>query len=131
MPDVVRNIQLVFDEASGIFDSTTQTLNVSATISWLPPLLLYGVLQDYSVTVQDLSRITVFMDPSIPPSTTSVTSVVQVSPVTGYTVTVNATTGGGVSSDTSSSFASPESGEMLARALGMVAQLQDTLEWYQ
>lgn len=113
VPDAVRDIALVFDAASGVYNPDTRVLNISVTITWLPPPELYGVIQEYSVTVQDSLGVTIFQDISASPSLTSVTATIQVSPFEGYSVTVNVTTGGGLSSNTSSSITSPETGEEL------------------
>jgi hypothetical protein len=119
VPDAVRDIQLVFDEASGTFNSSTQLLTILANVSWLPPQELYGVLLSYSVTISNGD--TIIRNLTVSSAVTSISEDVQVNATTGYLVNVVATTGGGSSSNVSSVTISPETGENLPRAPDVVA----------
>ena len=116
VPDEVRNISLVFDETSAIHNTSTQTLTVSVTVSWLLPLETRGVLQPYSVTIWNLQGMVAFQNPSVSSNATSLSlTVAQVSPSTEYFVNITATTSGGNITATSPASISPEAGEILPR----------------
>lgn len=102
-----------FDHTSSTFDSSSGLLTIPVAISWRMPHLLYGTLQAYSVAVQNLNGVIVHRNANIDPSTTSVTEIVSVLPVTLYSAIINATTGGGTSSATSNIVLSPEAGEII------------------
>ncbi len=109
MPDAVSNIEVIFDEDLSSFDSTNRLLTVPVTISWTPPEQLYGALQNYTVSVESSSGESVHLSPSVDAAMTLVSATVMVFPVEEYTATVNATTGGGTSSN-STTVTSPEAG---------------------
>ena len=110
VPDPVGNIHIIFNESSQMFDTTTQLLTISVRISWAITGELNGILQGFSLELQDSLGAIVHQNDSIGPSIMSVSEVVLLSPIQFYNVTINATTGGG-SSSASSSARSPEAGE--------------------
>ena len=85
-------------------------LTIPVTISWTAPVQLYGgTLQQYSVSVMETSTAVSVHSQSVDPSSTSLSTTLMVLPFESYTVTVSATTGGGISSD-SIMVLSPEAG---------------------
>ena len=120
VPDEVRNISLVFDKTSAIHNTSTQTLTVSVTVSWLAPLQTRGILQPYSVTIWNLQGMVAFQNLSVSPDATSLSlTVSQVSPATDYFVNITATTSGGNVTATSPASISPEAGEIFPRGSGV------------
>ena len=109
VPDPVSGIELAFDDTASTFDSPSRILTIPVTISWTAPVELYGVLQEYSVSVESSTGVSVYENSSVDSTSTSVSATLMVFPFESYTVTVNATTGGGTSTN-STTVVSPEAG---------------------
>ena len=119
VPDSMNNIIAEFDDSSSIFNSISRILTIPITISWSEPTELYGVLQQYSVFVEDfVGEMSVLEITSVAPNITSVDETVMVMPAEMYVVTVVATTGGG-NSTSNVTIVSPDAGIAitLSRAL--------------
>ena len=86
-------------------------LTIEATISWTAPVELYGVLDQYSVSVENSSGASVYENMSMDASMDiSITPTLMVFPFVMHTVTVSVTNGGGRTSSSSTTVTSPEAG---------------------
>lgn len=106
-PDPVTNININLNNTLTNFNSTSRVLTTPITITWQPPLELYGTFEEYSVLVQIQGGVeVVYQNSSV---VESIFAVVMLFPNEVYMVTVTVTTGGGMS-DNSATFTSPEAG---------------------
>lgn len=103
----------MFDSSTSFFNSSTQELNISISISWTAPQRLNGLLSGYLFSVQSTSGSVVYENSETPLDVVMVQVMVIVRPYELYSVTINATGGGGSSSATSGSVRSPVAGQLI------------------
>ncbi len=109
-PTPPLNVSLSLDTPSAMYNSTSNSFTINASVSWDPPSQSNGVLANYTVTIICVDGYREIISITVDSSTNTLTVSVVVKPYRLYFVVVTVANGVGSASANSSAVFSPQAG---------------------